>query len=49
MMGVLKMEWGTAEKVHGSSPFFIIDGFQAVWEFELILKKKEKTLEHYGS
>jgi hypothetical protein len=49
MMGALKMEWRTAEEVHGSSPFFTNDDFLVVWEFELLLKKEEETLEHHGS
>jgi len=51
MMGALKMEWKTKKSVWvgGSSPFSIDNDFMAAWEFELLLQKKEETLEHYGS
>jgi hypothetical protein len=35
--------------VGGSSPFFGNDDLLMAWEFELLLQKEEKTLEHYGS
>ncbi len=35
--------------VGGSSPFFVDDDLVAAWGFELLLQKKDETLEHYGN
>jgi hypothetical protein len=52
-MGTFKMEWRIGEEmcewVGRSSPFFVNNNFLVAWEFELLLQKKEETLEHYGS
>ncbi len=32
-----------------SLPFFIDDDLMAAWEFEILLQKKDETLEHYGN
>jgi hypothetical protein len=35
--------------VGGSSPFSFDNDFMVTWEFELLLQKEEKILEHYGN